>query len=309
MQIACSPWISLWVWLKPRGLDKLLDLTAPAPVRSWYTFVADCQESRAKKQYAFEKTSGSEARKDFFHWLWEAKDPETGISYSLPELNSECELLILAGSDTTATVLSACLFYLCRNKDVQENLTKEILDTFSSYDDIKGVKLSSCRYFTAFLQETMRMAPPFGANANRVVLPGGTTVDGKYLPEGSLVSSAVWAMQYNPEYYPSPLRFRPERWIVGEQGSTEESVALAESAFSTFSTGPRGCVGKNMAMLEMRIVVAKLIWKFDIRQHGNLGGGSPDGEWGRQMEGQYQTWDISVANRKGPLVQFKERVH
>jgi cytochrome P450 len=271
--------------------------------------VADCQEGRAKKQYEFEKTSGSEARKDFFHWLWEAKDPETGIGYSLPELNSECELLILAGSDTTATVLSACLFYLSRNQNVQDRLTKEILGTFSSYDDIKGGKLSSCRYLTAFLQETMRMAPPFGANANREVLPGGTTVDGKYLPEGSLVSSAVWAMQYNPEYYPEPLAFFPERWIVGE--STEESVALAESAFSTFSTGPRGCVGKNMAMLEMRIVVAKLIWKFEMRKDSksNLGGGSPDGEWGRQEVDQYQTWDISVANRKGPLVQFKERVH
>jgi cytochrome P450 len=281
-------------------------------VRSWYAFVAGCQESRAKKQYEFEnKSELGETRKDFFHWLWEAKDPETGTGYSLPELNSECELLILAGSDTTATVLSACIFYLTRNREVIDKLTQEILTTFTSFGDIKGIKLSSCRYLTAFLNETMRMAPPFGANANREVLPGGITIDGQYLPEGSQVSTAVWAMQYNPEYYPEPLAFRPERWIVGKDGSTEESVAVAESAFSTFSTGPRGCVGKNMAMLEMRIVIAKLIWKFELRNDadGNLGGGSFDGEWGRKEVDQYQTWDISVAKRKGPLVQLKERVH
>jgi cytochrome P450 len=281
-------------------------------VKAWYAFVADCQESRAKEQYEFEaksKSESEEARKDFFHWLWDAKDPETGTGYSLAELNSECELLILAGSDTTATVLSACLFYLSRNPNVYERLTQEILATFASYDDIKGANLSSCRYLTALLHEAMRMAPPFGANANREVLSGGTTVDGKFLPEGSLVSTAVWAMQYNPDYYAEPLAFRPERWIVGENGSTEESVALAESAFSTFSTGPRGCVGKNMAMLEMRIVIAKLIWKFEMRrdQKSNLGGGTPEGEWGRKEVDQYQTWDISVANRKGPLIQFRER--
>jgi cytochrome P450 len=246
--------------------------------------------------------------------LWEAKDPETGKRLSIAELNSECELLVLAGSDTTATVISALLFYLIRNKHVQEKLANEILTTFSSYDDIKaGTKLLSCRYLTAFLQEGMRMAPPFGANAIREVLQGGITVQGRYLPKGTRVSTATWAMQYNSTYFPEPTQFCPERWIVGEQGSTEESVALAESAFCAFSTGPRGCVGRNMAWLEMRIVLAKLVWRFEVRQHpsgGNLGGGNPSsGEWGRKCEDQYQTWDISVADRKGPLVQLRERIH
>ncbi|KAH8724709.1 cytochrome P450 [Phaeosphaeriaceae sp. PMI808] len=308
--VACSPWSSLWVWLKPRGLDAVLMLTTPPAIQEWCDFVANCQEHRAKKQLELQGKSDSEMRKDFYHWLWEAKDPVTGWGYSLPELNAECELLTIAGSDTTATVVSALLFYLSRDQDVQDRLAKEILATFSSYDEIKaGVKLQSCQYLTAFLHEGLRMAPPVGADLSREVLARGMTIDGKYYPKGSVVGTAFWPMQYNADYYPEPYKFRPERWIVGEEGSTKESVALAESAFCAFSTGSRGCVGKNMAWLEMRLVMTKMMWRFELQRDlcSNLGGGDPQGGWYRQKEDQYQTYDIFVSDRKGPLVQLKER--
>jgi cytochrome P450 len=152
-------------------------------------------------------------------------------------LYAECELLIIAGSDTTAIVISAAFFYLAHNPRIQEKLTREILLAFSSYDEIKaGAKLQDCRYLTAFLHEAMRMAPPVAAEPPREVREGGTTIDGHYFPAGTLLSTAFWAQHYNKDYYPEPIKFRPERWIVGEEGSTEESVALAESAFCAFST-------------------------------------------------------------------------
>lgn len=270
--------------------------------------------ARTEKQRELERTPlpESEIRKDFFHWLFGAKDPETGEGYSIDELYAECEVLIIAGSDTTAIVMSAAFFYLARNPEIQEKLAQEILATFSSYDEIKaGATLSGCKYLTAFLHETMRMAPPVAAEPPREVREGGTTVNGHYFPAGTLLSTAFWAQQYNKDYYPQPMKFSPERWIVGEQGSTEESVALAESAFCAFSTGSRGCVGKNMAWLEMRIVLAKALWKYMIVQDptDNLGGGSPSDRPGRQVKDQYQVYEIFVANRKGPMVQLKERAH
>lgn len=180
----------------------------------------------------------SETRQDFFHWLFQAKVPQNGAEYS--ELFQETELLTIAGSDTTALVTSAMFFYLCWNKDIQDRLAHEVLSTFDSYDEIKGgAKLQSCGYLTACIQEGLRMAPPVGGEMSRVVLHGGMTIDGHFLPPGSLVGTASWPMHYNPSHYSEPLKFRPERWIVGEGDSTEESVALAESALITFSTGPR----------------------------------------------------------------------
>jgi hypothetical protein len=66
-----------------------------------------------------------------------------------------------------------------------------------------------------------------------------------------------------------------------------------------------------MAWLEMRIVMAKAMWRYELKQDpdNNLGGSSPEGEWGRQRDDQYQTYDVFVSDRKGPMVQLKERLH
>jgi cytochrome P450 len=109
------------------------------------------------------------------------------------------------------------------------------------------------------------MAPPVGADLSRRVLPVGIIVDGQYLPEITMVSSTSWSLHYSDDYYPEPMKFSPERWIVGEAASTSKSVELAQSALYAFSTGPRGCVGKNMAWLQMRIVMAKAIRKYELQ--------------------------------------------
>jgi hypothetical protein len=66
-----------------------------------------------------------------------------------------------------------------------------------------------------------------------------------------------------------------------------------------------------MAWLEMRIVLAKTLWKFEVKQDptDNLGGGSESDRPGRRVKDQYQVYEMFVANRKGPMVQLKERAH
>lgn len=319
MQVYFSPWASLWVWAKPRGLDKLIEIASPPSVTNWGNFVAGCLARRTKAEQELEQAPKpeSEARKDFFYWLFRAVDPETGKKgYDLNELYGECEVLTIAGSDTTSVVLSAAFFYLARNPAKQEKLAQEIRSTFSSYDEIKsGAKIMTCKYMTAFLQEAMRMTPPVAAEPSRVVLQGGTTVNGQYIPEGNHVSAGMYCMGYHKDYYPEPFKFRPERWIVTDrddedEGSSPDAVALAESAAFPFSYGSRGCVGKNLAWLEMRLLLAKTIYQYEIRQdpNNNLGGGDKSGKEGRQNPDQYQLWDMFVANRKGPMVQVKKRV-
>jgi cytochrome P450 len=317
VQIAFGPLSGLWVWLKPRGLDKLLAVASPPVVVKWQDFVAKCLEERTIMEQEQEKNPkpDAEVRKDFFHWLFKAVDPETGKrGYDLDELYAECELLTIAGSDTTSVVMSAAFFYLARRPDVQAKIAQEVRATFSSYSEIKsGTKLSNCKYLTAFLQEAMRMTPPVAAEPAREVLPGGTTVDGHYFPAGLQLSTGLYCLSYNENAYPEPFKFRPERWIVGEgdEGSSPESVALAENAFCAFSYGSRGCIGKNLAWLEMRLVMAKTLWQFEIKADASnkLGGGDAAGKPGRQAEDQYQIYDMFVAGRKGPMVQMRKQSH
>lgn len=315
-QIAFSPFADWWVWLKPRGLDKVLSIASPRAVTEWDRFVSSCLQQRTEVEEQNRKSAKpeSEVRKDFFYWLFNAKDPETGTGYELNELYGECELLIVAGSDTTSTVLSAMMFYLAKHPDIQARLVDEIFSNFSGYDEIlDGSKLRSCRYLTAFIQEAMRMTPPVPAELARVVLPGGTVVDGQNLPQGTKLSVSCYCMNYSPDIYPEPFTFKPERWIPADEknpdGATSESLKLAESGFSAFSAGSRGCVGKNLAWMELRLFLVMMLYKFQIRQdpNNNLGGGDPKGQIGRQDPKQYQIYDTFVALRKGPMVQFNRR--
>ncbi|KAM0426682.1 hypothetical protein ACHAPT_007998 [Fusarium lateritium] len=310
--IAYSPFTALWVWLKPRGLNQLLAAAAPPALKNWQTFVEKCFAERSRVEHTSEKLEG-DGRKDFFHYLLKAVDPETGKGYSPDELFGESESLIIAGSDTTAISTAAAFFYLSRNPEVQQKLAAEITSTFSSLDEIKsGPTLHSCKYLRAFIEETLRMSPPVPADLSREVQKGGIVVDGEYIPEGIKVSTVSYCMHHNPDFYPEPFKFRPERWIVDEDdttGASAESVALAQSAFMPFSAGPRGCVGKNLAYLEMNLVLAKVIFSFEIRRDpaSNLGGGSPEAVEGRRNVDQYQLYDIFVGIRDGPMVQLAKR--
>ncbi|KAF2108558.1 cytochrome P450 [Lophiotrema nucula] len=318
--VGYAPYASFYFWLKPRGLDWLMNVAAPSAVKNWQNFVDGCLADRTRVEQELEKSTKPEAetvaRKDFFHWLFKAVDPETGKrGYELSELYAESELLIIAGSDTTSIVMSAMMFYLVRNPEIRTKLETEIHSTFTTYDEIRsGTSLNSCTYMHAFITEAMRMCPPVAAELSRKVLTGGTQVDGHYIPEGLQCSTGMYCLSYNKDYFLEPTKFRPERWIVDEKGvsgTSAEAVARAESAFCTFSTGSRGCVGKNLAWLEMKVVLAKLIYRFEIKADpaNNLGGGDSNGRPGRRNVDQYQTYDLFVSGRNGPMVEIKKRVH
>ena len=256
----------------------------------------------------------SEVRKDFFHYLMGATDPATGKpSYDRSELFGESESLLIAGSDTTSISLAAATFYMARNPIVQTRLAAEVRQAFPSVKDIRGGDRlqKHCKYLQAFIKETLRMSPPTPADMPREVLPGGIVVDGTYVPEGLTVSTCAFCMHHSRDLYEDPFVFRPGRWIVDESGSTAETVARADSGYMPFSAGPRGCVGKSLAYLEMSVAIAKLVHQFELRQDptsDNLGGGSPDKMEGRREAEQYQLYDIFVSMRYGPIIRLKKRV-
>lgn len=122
-QIAFAPFTALWVWLKPRGLDSLLAVATPPPVKRWGDFVTKCLADRTKAEQEAQRRLANdpdfEVRKDFFHYLFHAQDPQTGKCFPMEELWGEAESLIIAGSDTTAIVLTAMFFYLARKPEIQ----------------------------------------------------------------------------------------------------------------------------------------------------------------------------------------------
>lgn len=250
-------------------------------------------------------------RKDFFYYLLNARDPETGKGFTTPELWGESNLLIIAGSDTTSTALASAFFYLVHNPRTLDKLSKEVMSTFTDLEEIhSGPILNSCTYLRAVVDEAMRISPPVGGILPREVLPGGLEVDDMYIPEGVVVGTPHYTIHHNPAYYPDPFTFIPERWIVDSSPTvTKEAVELAQSAFCPFSIGPRGCIGKGLAYVEVMTCIARAVYLYEMRLAPGMttGEGNPSLEWGRQRTTEFQLRDSFTSMKDGPYVQFRER--
>ena len=100
----------------------------------------------------------------------------------------------------------------------------------------------------------------------REILAGGLNVHNHHIPEGIVVGTPHYAIHHNVEYYPDPFKYRPERWIVDPGTDVQEKdVDLAHSAFCAFSIGPRGCIGKGVAYMELMTALAGTYFIYDMR--------------------------------------------
>jgi cytochrome P450 len=207
--------LGLWVWLKPRGLDGLLESVSLKNVNEFYKFVDESVIRRRGEEENLQRSGADESqgRKDMFHYLFKTTDDAGNPAYSVDELNAEANLLIIGGSDTTSTIMSGFWFYLTRHPRVYDKLVEEIRTTFKSADDIKtGPALISCKYLHACVDESLRLSPAETSELAREVLPGGLDIAGHHIPEGTHVGVAIWTFMHNQEFCGDPWVYRPERW-------------------------------------------------------------------------------------------------
>lgn len=178
---------------------------------------------------------------------------------SQTEIVLNIALFISAGTDTTATTLTGWTYFVCTHADVYSRLIREIRGAFVSDNEIKWEKVRKLEYLEATIHEALRLFPPSAASQQRIVPPGGATIDGYYVPAGKTVAVSPWAATRSRLNFKEPDMFRPERWLGDEKFSND-----LLNASLPFGTGPRVCVGKNLAYLEMRLILSHLLWNFDV---------------------------------------------
>ncbi|KAK8078081.1 hypothetical protein PG996_004251, partial [Apiospora saccharicola] len=238
------------------------------------------------------------------------------------EIWGEAGVFMNAGGTTTGTAMSSVFFYLSRHPEIYTQLATEIRSTFSSGREIRqGPQLASCKYLRAVMDETLRICPPtpgVGWREKDPLSPEPLVVDGHVIPSGTLVGVGTYALMHNPEYFPEPFSFRPQRWLEetgdgdgkGDAKATE-ARAIMRRAFIPFSLGDRGCAGKAVAYLEISLTVAKTLWYFDFEKApgaaGELGGGRLGAGEGRDRPGEYQLYDSFMASHEGPNLTFRAR--
>ncbi|KAK0366314.1 hypothetical protein LTR59_001306 [Friedmanniomyces endolithicus] len=193
-------------------------------------------------------------RPDFMTAILKHNGEKGEVPLSMEEMVSNSVLMISAGSETTATMLSATTFQLLKNPAVMQKLKDEIRGRWTSYSDITLEEVNKAPYLLAVLSEGLRYQPPVPAGFERKVV-----VSGFYLPWGTSVSVSQFPAYHSAQNFSDPETFAPERWMDNPKYAND-----TKHAFQPFSFGPRNCLGKNLAYAEMRLIMAKMIWSFEL---------------------------------------------
>lgn len=218
---------------------------------------------------------------------------------------------ITAGTETSATLFAALFFYLTHYPTAYRKLADEIRERFSGVEQIhSGPALATCIYLFACINEALRMSPPAVGSHWREVESEGQYVDGSFIPGGYDVGTCIYAIHHNEEYFPNSFEFLPERWLPGYD-MTEEKLTAAKKAFNPFSLGPRACIGRSLAMTEISVALARVIYSMDFRQSdgqiGEVGEGRPGEGNGRHRVREYQLASHLTSWSSGPMIQFRRR--
>ncbi len=193
---------------------------------------------------------------DLLSMLLAAQDDD-GSGMSDEQLRDELVTLFLAGHETTANTLTWTFYLLAQNPQVTEGLLeefkREIGDRSPTANDYPRLV-----YTQQVIKEVLRLYPPVWWLSREPL--EDWLCDGILIPKGSEVGISQWVMHRDPEYFPEPERFNPERWTA------EFENALPRYAYFPFGGGPRLCIGNNFALLEAALILTTIlpIYRFDV---------------------------------------------
>lgn len=192
---------------------------------------------------------------DLLTMLVEAQDAESGVGMSDQQLRDEAITLFAAGHETSANALSWTLMLLARYPEVREKLVAEIASVLEgrppAWEDLPRLV-----YTRQVMEEGMRLFPP--AHAFGRVAVADDEVLGYRIPKGSTVFFSVYGLHRNPEYWPDPDRFDPDRFAPGKEKDRPKL------AYMPFGAGPRMCIGNHFALVEIQLLLALLLQRFEF---------------------------------------------
>ncbi|XP_025082252.1 cytochrome P450 4F4-like isoform X2 [Pomacea canaliculata] len=194
---------------------------------------------------------------DFLDILLTAKD-ETGQGLTPLEIRAEVDTFLLAGHETSSTATSWLLHLLSENVDYQKRVQEEVDEVLEGRESkhVLWSDLQKLETLTCCMKEAMRLYPAVPGVGR--ILTKDTLIDGHTIPAGTRVNVSFILLHRNPDVWEDPHTFRPERFEV------EEAKNRNPFAFVPFSAGPRNCIGMTFASNEIRVLVARLLQRYDF---------------------------------------------
>ncbi|GJE93716.1 cytochrome P450 monooxygenase [Phanerochaete sordida] len=198
-------------------------------------------------------------RVDLLGKLQEGRDDD-GNLMGKEELTAEALTQLIAGSDTTSNSSCAITYFLAKYPDTQRKLQQELDEALGSDDEAVPTfdQVKRLTYLQAVIDEALRIHSTSGIGLPRVVPEGGLTVCGRTFPAGTVLSVPTYTIHRDAEVWGKDTEeFRPERWF-------EQDKNAVQKTYNPFSFGPRSCVGRNLASMELLIILASILRRYDF---------------------------------------------
>ncbi|KAJ8106539.1 hypothetical protein OPT61_g9465 [Boeremia exigua] len=223
---------------------------------------ADCRDfSHLMVNDYLQRLSGDEEKESLkqslLYRLVESKDEQTGNSLSQVELEEHAIIFLTVGSETTTAALMWFLWKLGQLPHIRERLAREIRTAFPdpavSPTHAEISKLSK-PYLKHTIDKSLRLWAPLSVNNPRV--SPGKVIGGHFIPAGTIVSNSIYSTSRDPTVFPNPGIFDPSRW--------ENATSTMRIMSRPFSSGPRNCIGKHLAEINLALTIARLYQLYDI---------------------------------------------
>ncbi|KAL9025019.1 MAG: hypothetical protein Q9196_006084 [Gyalolechia fulgens] len=173
----------------------------------------------------------------------------------------ESHLLINAGSDTTRTTLASALFELAKHPEYAKKLREVLALHVSPSPDgeILHEQISTIELLDGVIWEALRLFPPNPSHPTRVTPAEGATIAGRFVAGGTQVMAPQYVIGRDESIYPRATEFIPERWY------SSPDLVKDRKATAPFSMGPYNCIGRPLAMMNVRVTLARIIMRYDLR--------------------------------------------
>ncbi|CAN7937943.1 unnamed protein product, partial [Ixodes hexagonus] len=175
---------------------------------------------------------------------------------TLDEITAQALLFFLAGTHTVMSAMTYTAYCLALNPQCQEKALTEV-DTVLEKRGFGYDTLQDMPYLEACIKEALRMYTPDSLTTR--LCTKETTVGGVSIKPGMNVDVPIAGIHYDPEFFPDPEEFRPERFLPGNEGSLRPLTYLA------FGAGPRNCVGMHLGILQVKMALARILERMKFK--------------------------------------------
>ena len=248
------------------------------------------EHGRLSRQKVERRLKAGNERPDFMYYVLRHNTEKGGMTEA--EIHRNASVFINAGSQTTATFLCGATWFMVRHPECVQNMRQEIRDVAGPKGQLGLKDMGLLPYFHAFVQESHRMYPGSLAGLPRSAAGSGDSAGGTWVPPGTGVHLNQYAAYRSPRNFRDPDTFAPERWLGDPRFERDRREVL-----QPFAMGPRNCIGKNLAMAEICLILSSVLMEFDVDACEET-----DGKWLDQRA--WFGWD-----KKPLVVRVRERRH